>query len=176
MDAVANDFGPLRAKLDELENAYNPGRGNLHFTSLERVDSALFASLLGLAREGMGLVREHREFFSTRDLYDDGMVWYNLFLLVSSAGACRARAKGTQDKIPPETIMELAETLVDISEFTTATFCDILKRNHEALANLLLAFHSPALVESARKRARDTGLKRVEEFVDYTVRAAEQLL
>ncbi len=64
-------------------------------------------------------------------------------------------------------------TLVDISEFTTTSGpCDIFKRNHEALGNLLLAFHSAALVESAKKRARDSGLKRVEAFVDYTVRAA----
>ena len=61
--AAANDFRPLRAKLDELENACNPGRENVHFTSLERVDPALFTSLLGLAREGRGLVRQHREFF-----------------------------------------------------------------------------------------------------------------
>ena len=79
------DLRPIRRRLRELQATYNPDRQNLHFASLAEADAELFDRLLAIAGEALSRVREDRDFFLTHSLYDDGMVWYDLFLVISAS-------------------------------------------------------------------------------------------
>lgn len=174
-DHMEKPFEAVRERLDALEDEYNRGGGNLHFEGPARVDEALFEALLALARESLEIVRAHRGYFSTHALYDDGMVWYDLFLFVGAA-ASKLRSAGLKEAVSPATVAGLAEVLVDISEFSTVHPGDILKRNFEALGNTLLAFPGSSLVDRVRARGLEGNRPAVAEFVAETLAAVHRRL
>ncbi|MCH9037383.1 MAG: hypothetical protein IH860_08735 [Chloroflexi bacterium] len=175
MAAVERDFRVPRTRLKRLEKVYNPHDDNLHFTPLARADAELYSALLDLAQVGLKTVRQHGDYFLRNALYDDGMFWYDLLLLIKSAGVQVVNTR-TQSSISGDTVERLVDALVDISNFTlSGGGGDMEKRNYEALGNTLWAFHSEELVKIARKRAAVVGSQEVMEFVDGAIKAAEDL-
>jgi hypothetical protein len=144
-DDVEGHFADLREALRQLELKYNPTKENLHFTPPFPADAALFAELVALADQGLARVRSLSWFFSKHALYADGMFWYRLFLLISAAGV-QGRRDGLERTVSFETLRQLVEILVDISEFSLVHSGDIIKRNHETLGNIIYGFYSPRLV------------------------------
>ena len=149
LESMAGEFSGLRGRLLALEKTYSPAGENLHFEPLSRADAALYKALLGLAKDGLTKVRTHREYFPEHSLYDDGMFWYDLLLLISAA-AQRMHADRGHHAVPTETATALVETLVEISEFTVLGG-DITKRNFEALGNTLWTFWSLDVAYAARE-------------------------
>lgn len=167
--AVEAEFQELHAKLRKLEQLYNPSGQNLHFECLCRVDAELYVALLELAEGGLQIVHSHREYFSSHRLYDDGMFWYDLFLMISAA-AGRVHHDEAQATIPAPLIKSLTKLLVRISEFALVfPKGDITKRNYEALANTLWAFHNEELVQAAREKANQMNDTSVQEFVNRAI-------
>ncbi len=165
LKTLEQDFAVVHSALRQIEKDYNPSGENLHFASLIKADTQLYERVLALAREGLTIVRKHREYFSKHALYDDGMFWYDLFLTISAA-ACKVKHDGIQAAIPQNVVKELTLVLVDISEFSTVHGGDITKRNHEALGNTLWAFNDKALIRGVRARNRKIGQEQVKEFIN----------
>lgn len=111
MNPIKRDFEAIHDRLTQLEKKYNPQGENLHFIALQRTDVELYATLLSLAHAGLETVRRHKNHFSKHPLYDDGMFWYDLFVLVSSA-ALRVNTEKIQSTIPKDTVKKLTEILV----------------------------------------------------------------
>lgn len=174
MDKISDDFENLRAELGQLKKIYNPENENLHFAALKLADTELYSKLLSLAQIGLATVRRHRDYFLKPSLYDDGMFWYNIFLMVSSA-ALRVQNDKNQKNISADIVKKLVEVLVDISEFSTVHYGDIVKRNHEALGNTLLTFYSKKLINLAQKRSREIASQRATEFVDWTLKRVNKI-
>jgi hypothetical protein len=174
MDAIKRDFEAIHGRLRQVEKKYNPQDKNLHFMTLETADAELFSALLSLANDGLDAVRRHNAHFSKHPLYDDGMFWYDLFAMVSSA-ALQVNADKTQSNIPKNTVNKLAEILVAISEFSTVHGGDIVKRNLEALGNILYVFYAKNLINIVRKKSCTIGSKKVKEFIEYTIKRVEEL-
>ena len=171
-EQIKADFQEIHARLRQLEKAHNPQDENLHFVPIVQADASLYVALLQLAREGLAKVRQHRDYFLKHDLYDDGMFWYDLFVLIS-AGGVRVVADKGRSSITPEVINGLTEVLVEISEYTVLGIGgDIIKRNYEALGNTLWAFYSDDLVTLARLKGREVG---VREFVAEAISGAQKL-
>lgn len=191
MDEIKHDFEEIYSRLRRLDKIYNPQGENLHVSALERADAGLYSELLVLAQEGLETIRKHSDYFSRHALYDDGMFWYN-FLLMTSSAASRVSIDKTQRHIPEDAVKKLTEVLVDISEFSTVPpgniaersheasgkigYADIAKRNHEVLGNTLWVFYSKHLIDLVRKRNRAIGLKKVMEFVEWTIDRVEQMV
>ena len=167
-DEISRHFEQVQSDLWQLEKVYNPKQSNLHFHELTGTDAALYAKLLLLAQKGLEIVRRNRKHFSQFPLYDDGMFWYHLFLLLNAASCAVIGQPERKKDVPPEIIRELIEILIDISEFSTVHDGDIVKRNHEALCNTLYAFYSPELAELARTRAKAIGSEKAQRFVKWT--------
>ena len=174
-ESVKADFVELHDRLRVLEKKYNPHDENLHWYPLAQVDRELYDTLLSLAGEGLKTVHRHYDYFSRGSLYDDGMFWYDLFLMISSA-ACRAKKDNAQKAVPNELLEKLVEYLVDISEFSTVHGGDITKRNYEALGNTLWAFYSGDLIRFASNRARKNKSKEVAPFVKGTIYRIQKAL
>ncbi len=175
VNKIENEFKIMHSKLRQLEQIYNSREKNLHFNSLEKADAELYSHLLELAQEGLEKVHKHFDYFSKHSLYDDGMFWYDLFLVISAA-ALRIKANRDQQDIPENIVKELTVLLVDISEFSSLYPSDIQKRNHEALGNTLYGFYSKDLLALARKRSRESGLKKISEFVEWTIDRVEEMV
>lgn len=172
---IRSDFEKIHFRLKQLEKIYNPQNENLHFTALERADTKLYSELLALAQEGLRTVRQHRKYFSKHPLYDDGMFWYCLFLITSSAAA-RVSTDKIQGDIPSDIVKKLTELLVEISEFSTVHHGDIVKRNYEALANTLCAFYTKDLIDLVREKSSAMDSKAVTDFVNWTIRRVEEIV
>lgn len=176
IEGVEHEFEPLRTELRKLERHCNPDNKNLHFYHPETVDSALFTSLLNLAREGLKKVNEHRDFFLYKEaLYADGQFWYGLFVLINST-VMKFKVDSRQGEIPDQDIETLLVILVEISEYTTAQPGDILKRNYEALGNTLYAFYSKERVDFLLRKSREVGDKTVQNFVSEIITRVEEIL
>jgi hypothetical protein len=166
-DDIKSEFEGIHNRLNKLDVAYNPQHKNLHFDCLERVDTNLYTELLQLAAEGLKRVKEHRDYFLEKGLYDDGMFWYNLCLMISAA-ASRVLTDGTQNQIPEHLVVGLAETLIEISEY--AIGCgDMDKRVYEALVNTLWAFNSEELIQQAQQKSHTINQNNVMHFVDNII-------
>jgi len=159
----------LRARLKQLEATYEKKVDDLPGPFLSHVDVELYRDLLMLAREGLTIVKAYRAYFPALSLYDDGMFWFRLFQFINAAGG-RFWRDGDQVKIAEDITRELALVLVEISWFSTATGGDIVQRNLEALESTLLAFGDGKLEEQLRRKARAMRLKRVNQFMDQTLR------
>lgn len=171
-EQIMADFQEIHARLRQIEKAHNPQGENLHFFPVAQADASLYVDLLQLARKGLAKIRQHRDYFLKHALYDDGMFWYDLFLLIS-AGGVRVKAGKSRSSITPEVINGLTEVLVEISVYTVLGIGgDIIKRNYEALGNTLWAFYSDDLVTLARLKAREVG---VIKFVDEAISGVQKL-
>jgi hypothetical protein len=173
-DNLQSEFQELHSELRRLERIHNPDEKNLHFDFPEKADENLFSKLLVLAQEGLAMVRKHRDFFLNNALYADGMFWYDLFLLISSA-SMKIKTDMNQQNTPKDIIFDLAIVLVDIVEYSAPRGGDITKRNHEALGNTLYCFYSQDLVESIRKRSNESRNQKTMEFVEWTISKVEAL-
>ncbi|MCJ7582480.1 MAG: hypothetical protein MUP98_18345 [Candidatus Aminicenantes bacterium] len=171
---IENDFKRILSELRELEKIYNPQGENLHFFSLEKVDDKLYPHLLGLAREGLATVQRHRDYFLSHSLYDDGMFWYQLFVMISAA-ALKVKTDKKQQEVPSNIVKELIELLVDMVEFSFPGG-DIVKRNHEALGNTLYCFYSSDLVNLVRERGQGDGDHKIIDFVERTISRVEEVM
>jgi hypothetical protein len=172
-DDIESEFKDIHDRLNQLENSYNPQHENLHFASLERVDSDLYKALLSLAEEGLIRVQRHRTYFLKSALYADGMFWYHLCLLITAA-ASRAHTDGMQKQIPEHLVIELTEALIEISEY--AIGCgDMDKRVYEALVSTLWAFYSEELIKQAQQKCRTINQNNVMHFVDNIILHVDEL-
>jgi hypothetical protein len=158
--------------LTVLEQAANPDGLNLHWDPLPILDTALFAQLCELARKGLLAVRAHRRYFLRRDLYDDGMYWYRLCLLITSAALAHNGRSGTS--VPNTLTTRLTIDVIDLSEFTVFGG-DMLKRNYEAAGNLLLAFDSESLRLAILSRGKKRGCRSVSVFAKRVVERIDRL-
>ena len=174
-EQIEADFKEIRNRLRDIEKLYNPHQLNLHFDDLPRADAELYRDLLVLSREGLEKVKHHREYFTSHSLYDDGMFWYDLFLLINSA-ALRIIRDGNQTEIPQEIAMELIENLIEITTYSTVHLGDIKKRNYEALCNTLIAFYSKKTLELVNKRMRAISSKSAKELINRSIKSAEDLV
>ena len=172
---IENEFAGIHNRLRLLEKKYNPEGENLHFAGIKIPDADLYAAIVSLAKGGLIVVQNHREYFLKNSLYADGMFWYDLFLMASSA-ALGVISNKAQKSIPKTEIRNLIEILVKISDFSTVNGGDITKRNHEALGNTLYAFYSDDMVELAREKGDSIGLDSVIDFVDWTIRRVEKII
>lgn len=140
------ELEPLRERLKRLEGRFNPEGLNLHFGAPKgaHVCPGLWAGISELAREGLGRIEEHREYFlkakAPSAMYDDGMYWYDLFLFIGAVSIAQANYGDEIEEPDPAISRSVAESLIAISEYTAVVPGDISKRNWEALANFLIAF------------------------------------
>ncbi len=174
-EQIEEDFEEIHNRLRYNEKLYNPSKLNLHFDDLPRADAELYRELLVLSREGVEKVKHHGEYFTSNPLYDDGMFWYDLFLLINSA-ALRIIRDGNQTEIPREIAMELIENLIEITTYSTVHLGDIKKRNYEALCNTLIAFYSKETLELVNKRMRAISSNRAKELINSSIESAEELV
>jgi len=174
-EQIEADFEEIHNRLRNIEKLYNPHKLNLHFDDLPRADAELYRELLVLSREGLEKVKHHGEYFTSHPLYDDGMFWYDLFLLINSA-ALRIIRDRNQTEIPREIAMELIENLIEITTYSTVHLGDIIKRNHEALGNSLIAFYSKETLELVYRRMRAISSKRAKELINSSIESAEELV
>jgi hypothetical protein len=165
------DFRAVRARLRKLEARFNPGGANLHFESLARGDDELLPALLALCQDGLELVRTHHAYFSKHALYDDGMFWYDLFLMVSAA-SLKVAQDTAEAYIPKAVVRDLVTCLLAINRYTAANGGDITKRNSEALGNTLVVFYTEDLVQRVRKRA-GTAPVALRECLNWTLKQVE---
>ena len=174
-EQIEEDFEEIHNRLRYIEKLYNPHKLNLHFDDLQRADAELYKELLTLSREGLEKVKHHGEYFTSHPLYDDGMFWYDLFLLINSA-ALRIIRDGNQTEITREIAMELIENLIEITTYSTFHLGDIKKRNYEALGNSLIAFYSKETLELVYRRMRAISSKRAKELINRSIKSAEELV
>ena len=173
-EQIQADFEEIHNRLKYIWNLYNPQKLNLHFDALPRADVELYRELLTLSREGLKKVKHHGEYFSSHALYDDGMFWYNLFLVISSA-ALRINVDARQMEISQNIVSELVENLVEISTYSTVHVGDIVKRNYEALGNTLIAFYSKEILELVRKRKKALSSENAKELIEQSIKSAIEL-
>ena len=168
-------FANLHEELRQIEQAYNPTDENLHFSELQKADSRLFIDLLALSEKGLVLVQENRDYFLKHALYDDGMYWYDLCMIISSA-VVTAKNEGIQSTIPDDVIRGLVKSLVLISEYALSPGGDMIKRNYEALGNTLWAFHSDDLVAWISESAQKSRSEKVADYVEGVIKKINQML
>jgi hypothetical protein len=170
---IKSEFRDIHDRLNQLKSAYNPQNKNLHFDCLERVDADLYTELLQLAAEGLKRVNKHRDYFLENSLYDDGMFWYNLCLMISAA-ASRVLTDGTQNQIPEHLVVGLTENLIEISEYAIGDG-DMHKRVYEAMVNTLWAFYGEELIKQAQQKSRTINQNNVMHFVDNIILHVDEL-
>jgi hypothetical protein len=171
---IEADFEEIHGRLREVEKVYNPQKLNLHFDALQRADAGLYKELLILTREGLEKVKSHGDYFSNHALYDDGMFWYDLFLVISAAALSIVR-NGKKTNIPQNVVMELIENLVEISTYSTVHTGDIVKRNYDALGNTLIAFFSEEILELVHKRKKALSSEKAKELIEYSIKSVIEL-
>ena len=168
-------FSELHEKLRQLERSCNPSEKNLHFNQLEKVDPKLFADLLSLSEKGLKMVQENCDYFLKHALYDDGMYWYDLCMIINSAVAT-AKNEGIHSTIPDDVIRGLVKSLVLISEYALSPGGDMIKRNYAALGNTLWAFHSKELETWIFECAQKSGSEKVADYVEGVIEDINQIL
>jgi hypothetical protein len=133
----------LEDRVRAIEAAYNPDKLDLHFGILAQADDALFAALHSIGREAWDVIRLHQS----------GAHWFYSWFLLITGGSLRARKDLMQAAVSRDVIVGLAVLLIEISGMTEKLELqgDITKRNHEALAGLMVAFGgSSSLINTVR--------------------------
>lgn len=146
-ERIEAEFKPLRDKLKLIEGKYNPNGDDLHFTHLRNPDDELFEKILILAQSGLELVNKNSEYFNNHDLYDDGMFWYQVLLIVSAASAAYQPQRILSNPLNP-TIQDILFILVDLLRYTSRQYKDITKRNVEAIESTIYTFYNNPLIDS----------------------------
>jgi len=142
----SGEFKELKQRVMAIEKRFNPEKFNLHFGVLKTsmVWPGLWEEIDELSREGLKKVKEHHDYFIEHDvpsrMYDDGMYWYVLFLLIHGVGIAHANGKGPTEPPAIETQRSILSCLVDMSEYSVVIPADIYSRNFEALTAFLRAF------------------------------------
>jgi hypothetical protein len=153
----------LEKKLDNLqeligliEKSYNSEQLNLHFDYSARADPALFENLYVVGLEAWHMVRVNQARKTAN--------WFCDFFLLISNISVKVWDDHTQSKYPQDVIERLAVLLIELSQMTNNKEFegDITSRNHEALANLLLAFSNDSDL-------RNLALTTAEEMTDPVV-------
>lgn len=142
---VEANFVDLKRKLRAFVDDAQPTDDDLHFATFQSLDHKSLAELTRLAHEGRTRVSDQGDYFLNQELYGDGMYWYDLFLVISSAALCYRTRTGQSPAV--DEVETLARTLVLISRYSAQHPSDIRKRNQEALGNLLWSTHDPELLE-----------------------------
>ena len=167
----------LERKLDNLqelvtliEKSYNSEQLNLHFDYSARADSALFENLYVVGLEAWHAIR--------MDQSQNTANWfYDFFLLISNVSV-KVWDEHTQSKYPQAVIERLALLLVELSTMTNNKEFegDITSRNHEALANMVLAFqNSGDLINVVIKKAEELNDQNVTDFVKWTLESVKEI-
>jgi len=158
---IEEKYKPLIRRLEQLVERCSPEEKNLHIAHIKNVDETYYPALFSLARDGYGIVLEHRSYYSVEAgrLYLPDL-WYNLFLLTDRV-ACASNAE-TRDRVTEGTVRELALLLMKMGEFALSRSGDkwehggdISKRHEEAFDNFVYFFYSKDLVEWLKEQARD---------------------
>jgi len=170
---IKADFNEVRVNLGKLEKKYNPKNLDLHIYPLPYVDTIFYREILALAQSGLRLVKKNRDYCLKISLYDDGSFLYDLFLLISSATISVYKNK-MQNEIHRGLVIKLLNILTKMSFYTTNQGGDILKRNSEALGNLLFVFRSRELFDFVLKRASMNRLERIKVFLNDAVERAKR--
>lgn len=171
---VASQFADLKRQLRSFIAAAAPTDKNLHLAAFKRLSEASLAELTRIAKEGLSKLDEHRDYFLKRDLYADGMFWYELFLTISHGAQSYKGA--TASPLDPSAVEELVRTLVRVAEYTTKQpGNDIYKRNQEALGDVLLHASDETLIQRARETAASLKNAEVIGFVEETIEKVRAL-
>lgn len=176
---IVDYFVNINNQLALLEKKYNPKKKNLHFAdeAIPKVDKKLFSDLLKLSSKAIEIIKDEQDHYSNKTLYARAMFdfWYNYFLIVSSASIREQKLKNTND-FSQETIFDIIEDLIDISEFSIIVSGDLYKRNHEALYNIILIFYSDSLMKLVNKKKKTIKSKEVRSFLDGTLKMVKEIL
>lgn len=167
--AMAERFEDLKGRLEAFIAAAAPTDENLHFARFERLDREALKELTQLAHEGRTRVSDQDDYFLTHGLYDDGMFWYELCMVISSTAVSYRPATGESPRT--NQLQELVDVLVDISHYSARRPSDMYKRNREALGNVLWAAQDETLIKWARRRAAEIAETDVIAFVENTIEA-----
>ena len=169
---IEDRFAELRTRLKDYKGKSAPTDENLHFARFEDLDDTSLVELTELARDGLAKVQENDDFFSQRDLYADGMFWYELCLAISSTAVSYQSSTGRRPRA--NEVAELVALLVDVSHYAARRPSDMYKRNREALGNMLWAAQDEALINRARQRAGEIAETHVIAFVEDTIGAVRE--
>lgn len=170
MNNLEQKLADLQERVRLLEKAYNSEQLNLHFDYSARADSALFENLYAVGLEAWQMVRMDRSPKTANWFYD-------FFLLISNISV-KVWDDHTQSKYPQAVIARLAVLLVEVSSMTNNPEFegDIKNRNHEALGNVLLAFHNSGdLIELVIQKAQAMHDQNVTDFVTWTLASVREI-
>lgn len=169
-DSVAANFVDLKQSLEDFVAKAGASDQNLHFTTFRNLDREALSELTRLAHHGRTRVSDQGDYFLNHGLYDDGMFWYDLFLVISRSALSYENEAG--QPVDPKDVETLVIELVLMARYSTARPGDITKRNQEALGNLLLVTRNDELRALALERATDNEI--VKDFVEDTLRMVDE--
>ena len=160
----------LRERIHRIEESYNPDRLNLHFNMPVHANSSLFEELFSIGLEAWDIIKANQS-------RETSYWFYNFFLLISSASLKILNDKN-QKSFKDDAIVRLVLLITEISQMTTTPEYrgDMVKRNHEALGNLLLAFNNMSNLRSiVIKKANEMENQEVINFIEWTIERVEQV-
>ena len=170
MNNLEQKLADLQERVRLLEKAYNSEQLNLHFDYAARADSALFENLYVVGLEAWQMIRMERSPKAANWFHD-------IFLLISNVSV-KVWDDHTQSKYPQAVIARLAVLLVEVSSMTNNPEFegDIKNRNHEALGNVLLAFHNSGdLIDLVLQKAEVMHDQNVTDFVTWTLESVREI-
>jgi hypothetical protein len=160
----------LRERIHRIEESNNPDRLNLHFNMTVHANSSLFEELFSIGLEAWDIIKSNQSRITS--------YWfYNFFLLISSASQKILNDKN-QKSFQKDEIVRLVLLITEISQMTTTPeyIGDMLKRNHEALGNSLLAFSNMSnLRKIVVAKAKEMGNQDVINFIEWKIERVEQV-
>ena len=174
MEKLLNEFKILNEELNGIVRKYNPQNLNLKFSPIGKVDAELFSSLAELGDHGLGKVRQNYEYFGTHPLDIIGNYWNDFFIAVK-ASSLKVRDDKLQPHIPTVYYKELLTILVSMLQYSTTFGGDVLKRNEEALGDVLYTFYSNDAVELIRNKSREINSAKVTSAVEYIIDRVESI-
>ena len=170
MNNLEKKLDDLQERVRLLEKSYNTEQLNLHFDDSARADSALFENLYAVGLEAWHAIRIAQSQNTANWFYD-------FFLLISNV-AVKVWDDHTQSKYPQAVIERLAILLVELATMTNnkAFKGDITSRNHEALGNILLAFHNSGdLIKVVKKKTEELNDQHMTDFVQWTLESVSEI-
>ena len=175
-ERMAEYFDELNEQLRRIEKKYNPKENNLHFEVLPKVDDQLFYDLLQLSGKAIKIIKDEPDRYSNKNAYAHRMFdfWYEYFLIIRSA-SINVNESANPGDYSKETIYNIIQDVIDISEFAIIVSGDLYLRNHEALGNTLLAFYCDDLVNMIKKKKATIKSKDVKGFLESTIEDVERI-
>lgn len=175
--SIEATFEEILTQLRQLEKKYNPKRKDLHFAAIPKVDDKLFCNLLKLSSKAIDIIKDEQDHYSNKTPYAYTMsdFWYEYFLIISSA-SIRVKESANSNDYSQETIYNIIECLINISEFSTIVSGDLYFRNHEALGNTLLAFYSVNLMNFLKNKKKLITSESMRAFLDMTIKEVKKII